>query len=159
MSLAHRSCQPFAISADYRFRRKYACIVRLPAPPPLVFSTNIRLRTEASFTTSRELLKQHREHFHSSKSTDIDNRVAFPDSITPKERVRVQVRQPLTSLYNEHYIAVTPGRRRSSIALPSTMYGTATLLPRFIMRMDIANKGKASITSLSQTPRRGALTC
>ena len=107
MSLAHRSCRPFVILADYRFQRKYTCIVRLPAPPQLVFSANIRLHTEASFTTTRKLLKQHREHFHPSESTDIDNRVAFPDSITPKEHVRAQVRSPLTSLYNENYSAVT----------------------------------------------------
>ena len=56
------------------------------------FSANIRLHTEASYTTPRKLLKQHREHFHSSKSTETDNRAAFPDSITPKERVRAQVR-------------------------------------------------------------------
>ena len=119
MFLAHRSCRPLAISADYRFRRKYACIMRLPAPPPLVFSANMRLHTEASFTTTRELLKQHREHFHSRKSTDIDNRVAFPDSITPKERFRARVRPPLTSLYNEHYSAVnawpTPQQHGTSI--------------------------------------------
>ena len=62
------------------------------------FSANIRLHTEASFTNTRELLKQHREHFRSSKSTDINNRVAFPDSITPEEHVRAQVRPPFTSL-------------------------------------------------------------
>ena len=119
MSLTHRSCQPFAILADYRFRRKYACIVRLPAPPPLVFSANLRLHAEASFTTTREPMKQHREHFHSSKSTDIDNRVAFPDSITSKGRVRAQVRPPLTSQYNELYSAVnawpTPQQHRISV--------------------------------------------
>ena len=145
--------------ADYRFQRKYACIVRLPAPPPLVFSANIRLHTEASFTTTCELLKQHKEQFHSSKSTDIDDRVAFPDSITPKERVRAQIRPPLKSLYNERYSAVNARRRRSSITLPWTIYVNATLLPRFSVRTGIANEGKASITSLSQTPRCGALTC
>ena len=104
--------------ADYRFQLKYACIVRLRAPPPLVFSANIRLHTEVSFTT-RELLKQRWEHFHSSKSTDIDNRVAFPDRITPKARVRAQIRPPLTSLYNEYYCAVnawpTPQQHSTSI--------------------------------------------
>ena len=64
-------------------------------------------------------MKQHREHFHSSKSTDIDNRVAFPDSITSKGRVRAQVRPPLTSQYNELYSAVnawpTPQQHRISV--------------------------------------------
>ena len=69
--------------AYYLFQRKYACIVRLPAPPPLVFSANLRLHTEASFTTTRKLLKQHREHFHPHKSNDIDSHAAFPDSISP----------------------------------------------------------------------------
>ena len=46
------------------------------------------------------------EHFHSSKSNDIDSRAAFPDSITPKERIRAKVRPPLSSLYTVHYSAV-----------------------------------------------------
>ena len=93
-------------------------MVRLPAPP-LVFSADIRLHTEASFNTTRKLLKQHREDFHSSKSNDINNRSALPDSITPKERVRAQVRPPLTSLCNEHYSAanawLTPRQHSTSI--------------------------------------------
>ena len=145
-SFAHRSCRPFAILADYCFQRKYACIVRLPAPPPLVSSASIRLHTEASFTPTRKLLKQHWEHFQSSKRNDVDNRAVFPDSITPKQRVRAQVRPPLTSLYTEQYSA--PGRPRSRIALPSTTYENATLLPWFSMGTGIGNKGKASITSL-----------
>ena len=69
-------------------------------------SAEIRLHGEASCTTTaRKLLKQHRKYFHSSKRNDIDNRAAFPDNITPKERVRAQVRPPLTSLYTEHYSA------------------------------------------------------
>ena len=93
--------------------------MRLPESPSLVLSANIRLHTEASFTTIRKPLKQHREHFHSSKSNDIDSRAAFPDSITLKERVRAQVRPPLTSLYPEHYSAVNawPTPRQHS---PST---------------------------------------
>ena len=67
---------------------------------------NIRLHTEASFTTTRKQLKQHREHFHSSKSNDIDSCAAFPDRITPKERVRAQAGLPLWSLNTEHYSAV-----------------------------------------------------
>ena len=104
--------------ADYRFQLKYACIVRLRAPPPLVFSANIRLHTEVSFTT-RELLKQRWEHFHSSKSTDIDNRVAFPDRITPKARVRAQIRPPLTSLYTKYYseLGAWPTRRQHSTSI------------------------------------------
>ena len=119
-SFAHRSCRPFAILAVYRVQREYACIVRLPAPPPLVLSANIRLHTEAPGTTiTGKLLKQHSEHFHSSTRNDIDNRDAFPDSITPKERVRAQVRQPLTSQYTEHYRALnswpTPQQNSTSI--------------------------------------------
>ena len=88
-------------------RLSLSAIIRLyPAPPPLVFSANIRLRTETSFTTTRKLMKQHREHFYVSKSNDIDGHSAFPDSTTPKDRVRAQVRPPLTSLYTEHGSAV-----------------------------------------------------
>ena len=133
--------------------------MRLPAPPPLFFSAKIRLHTEASFTTTRKLRKKHREHFHSSKDNNIDSHAAFPYSITPKERVRAHVRPPLSSLYTGHY---TPGRRRSGIALPSTIYINATLLPRFSMRTGIANKGKASITSLrsdTSLRRTHVLTC
>ena len=60
----------------------------------LSLSTKLRLHSEASFTTTRILLKQHMEHFHSSKINDIDSRAAFPDSITPKECVRAQARHP-----------------------------------------------------------------
>ena len=95
-----------AFLVDYRLQRNYACIVRLPSPPPLVFSANIRLNDEAAFTTTRKLLNQHREHFQSSKINDIDSRAAFPDSITPRESVRAQVRPPLSFLYTEHYSAV-----------------------------------------------------
>ena len=85
----------------------------------LSLSAKKRLHTEASLTTTRKLLKQHREHFPSSKSNDIDRRAAFPDSVTPKERVRAQVRPPLTSLYNVHYSAVnawpTPQQYSTSV--------------------------------------------
>ena len=147
MPFAHRSCRPFAILADYRLQRKYACIVRLPAPPLLVFSANIRLHAEACFTTTRKLLKQHREHFYSSKRNDIDNRAVFPHSITPKERVRAQVRPPLTSLYTEHYSALNawPTPRQHSTSINN-------LWKRYpITQVQYANgysKRKTSITSL-----------
>ena len=114
------------------------------------FSANIRLHTEASFTNTRELLKQHREHFHSRKSTDIDNRVAFPDSITPKERFRARVRPPLTSLYNEHYSAVnawpTPQQHGTSIDNLWKRYPITQV--QYANGYIIASEGKASITSL-----------
>ena len=123
--------------------------MRFPAPPPLVFSANIRLRTAASFTTIRKLLKQHREHFHSNKSNDIESRAAFPDSITPMERVRAQVKPPLSSLYTEDYSAVniwlTPQQHSASI----NNLNKRCHITGFSMRTGIiASKEKAPMTSL-----------
>ena len=86
----------------------------------LPLAAKVRLHSEASYTTTtRKLLKQHCRHFHSSKRNDIDNRAAFPESITPIERVRAQVSPALTSLYTEHYSAVnawpTPQQHSTSI--------------------------------------------
>ena len=85
----------FSFLADYRLQRKYACIVRLLAPPLLVFSTNVRSHTEASFTTTRNLPKRHWEQFNSSKSNGINSPAAFPDSMTPNERSQTTPQLPI----------------------------------------------------------------
>ena len=119
-------------------------------------SAKIRLHSEASCTTTtRKLLKQHRENFHSSKRNDIDNRAAFPNSITPKERVRAQVKPHLTFRYTEQYSALhawpTPQQPSNSINNLCKRYP----ISRFSMRTGVANKGKASLASLrSDTSQR-----
>ena len=89
------------------------------------------------------------EHFHSNKNNDIESRAAFPDSITPKERLRAQVRPPLSSLYTEDYSAVntwlTPQQHSTSI---NNLHIRCPITQVQYANGYIANKGKASITSL-----------